>query len=48
MEPLDENLPAEGVDEAEPQGELDEEDKNFLKDLEKMVEEVEDDVDSID
>ena len=38
---LDENLLAEGADEAEPRGELGEEDKEFLKSLEKMVEEVE-------
>jgi len=35
-------------DETEVQGELVEEEKDFLKDLEKMAEEVEDNPDSID
>jgi hypothetical protein len=48
MKLLDENLLAESVDDAEAPGELAEEDEDFLKDLEKMVEEVEDNPDSID
>jgi hypothetical protein len=48
MNLLDDNLLAEGVDDTEARGELAEEEKDFLKDLEKVAEEVEDDANSID
>ena len=48
MKLLDENLLAEIEADTDAPGELAEEDKDFLKDLEKMVEEVEDNPDSID
>jgi hypothetical protein len=48
MKLLDENLLSEGEDDAEAPVELAEEEKGFLKDLEKMAEEVEDNPDSID
>ncbi len=48
MKLLDEDLLAEGADDTEAPGELAEEGKDFLKDLEKMAEEVEDDANSID
>jgi hypothetical protein len=48
MKLLDENLLAEGVDDAELPGELGEEDQDFLKSLEEMVNEVKDEPNSID
>jgi len=48
MNLLDDNLPAEAVDDVEGSGESGEEDKNFLNDLEEMAKEVEDDPNSID
>jgi hypothetical protein len=48
MQLLDEKLLAEIEDDIEAPGELAEEDKGFLKDLEKVAEEVEDEPDSID
>ena len=46
MSPLEENLFMKLVDDTEAQGELAEEDKDFLKSLEKMAQEVEDEADS--
>jgi hypothetical protein len=48
MSPLEENLFMKLVDDTEGQGELAEEDKDFLKSLEKMAQEVGDEADSID
>jgi hypothetical protein len=48
MKLLDENILAEVADDIEAPGELAEEDKDFLNNLEKMVKEVEDEPDSID
>ena len=48
MKILDENVLAEVADDIEAPDELDEEDKDFLNSLEKMVKEVEDDPGSID
>jgi hypothetical protein len=48
MKLLDDDLLVEGVDDTEAPGESAKEDKDFLKSLEKMAEEVEDEVDSID
>jgi hypothetical protein len=48
MKLLDEDLLAVGVDDAEFSPELGEENGDFLKDLQKMAEEVEDDANSID
>jgi hypothetical protein len=48
MKLLDEDLLAEGLDDAELPGELGEENGDFLKDLEEMAKEVEDDANSID
>ena len=48
MSPLEENLFMKLVDDTEGQGELAEEDKDFLESLEKMAQEVEDEADSID
>ncbi len=50
MKLLDDNLLAEGADDAEAPDELAEaeEDKDFLKNLEKMAGEVKDEPDSID
>ena len=48
MDLPDENLFAEGADDTEAPSELGEEDKDFLECLEKMMEEVEDEADSID
>ncbi len=44
---LDDNLLIEGVDDTEDPGELSEEDKEFLKSLEKKVEEAEDEADNL-
>jgi hypothetical protein len=48
MKLLDDNLFAEDVDDTETSDGSGEDDKDLLKRLEKMVEEVEDDADSID
>ncbi len=48
MKLLDDNVLAEGVDDAEAPNELAEGGKDFLKNLEKMAEEVEDEPNSID
>jgi len=48
MKILDENLLAEIADDTGAPDELAGEDKDFLKSLEKMAEEVEDEADSID
>ena len=45
---LDDKLLAEVADDTEAPGELGEEEKDFLKSLEKMVEEVKDEPGSID
>ena len=45
---LDDNLLAEGGEDTGARGELAEEDKDFLKSLEKMAEEVKDEAGSID
>jgi hypothetical protein len=45
MKLMDDNLLVEGVDDTKAPGELAEEDKDFVKRLEKMVEEVEDEAD---
>jgi hypothetical protein len=45
---LDEDLLAEGADDVEPSGELDEKNEAFLKSLEEMAKEVKDDANSID
>ncbi len=42
----DDDLLVEGVDDTEARAELAEEDKDFLKSLEKMAEEVEDEADN--
>ncbi len=46
MKLLDDDLLIEGVDDIKAPGELAEEDKDFLKSLEKMAEEVEDEADN--
>jgi hypothetical protein len=48
MTPWEENLFMKLLDDTEGQGELAEEDKDFLKSLEKMAQEVGDEADSID
>jgi len=48
MKLLDDNVLAEVPDDVEVPGEVAEEDKDFLNDLEEMAKEVEDDPDSID
>jgi len=48
MKLLDDNLLAEAADEVEAQGELAEEDKDFLNSLEEMAKEVGDEPNSID
>ena len=48
MKLLDDNELLDNPDETEVQDELVEEEKDFLKDLEKMAEEVEDNPNSID
>jgi hypothetical protein len=48
MKLLDENLLTEAGNGIEAQGELAEEDKDFLNSLEKMAEEVDDEPNSID
>jgi hypothetical protein len=48
MNLLDDKLLAEVADDTEDPGELGEEDKDFLKCIEKMVEEVKDESGSID
>jgi hypothetical protein len=45
MKLLDDDLLVEGVDDTEAPRKLAEEDKDFLKNLEKMAEEVEDEAD---
>lgn len=42
---MDDDLLVDGVDDTKAQGELAEEDKDFLKSLDKMAEEVEDEAD---
>ena len=46
MKLLDDDLLIKGVDDTKAQGELAEEDKDFLKSLEKKAEEVEDGADN--
>jgi hypothetical protein len=48
MKLLDDDVLAEVADDIEAPGELAEDDKDFLNDLEEMAKEVEDDPDSID
>ena len=48
MKHLDDNLLAEAADDIRAEGELTEEDKDFLNSLEKMVKEVADEPNSID
>jgi hypothetical protein len=46
MKLQDDDLLVEGVDDTKAPGELADEDKDFLKSLEKMAEEVEDEADN--
>jgi hypothetical protein len=46
MKLQDDDLLVEGVDDTKASGELADEDKDFLKSLEKMAEEVEDEADN--